>query len=625
MDSPYGGALSIVTRTIGAALKDCKYDAPDFESTIQESKGIGDISCSVAFRIARERKEKPVDVAKKISDHMIRPKGVAKVTVENGYINFHLERETFTKEVLGFASALDDAKPVSGSGKGERVIIEYPSVNPNKPWHLGHLRNALLGSTIANLHGACGYEVEREDYIDDLGAQVVESLWGCLNLGSKPTAKFDLWLGEEYVKVHKMLEEKPDEMKPKLSKLMQLIEQDGTSEAKKAREVSELCVQAQNETAFKYRVYHDVMVWESDIIANKLLKQALEIMERKKFTNKPKTGEYKGCIVVDLNSIEDLPEKLKNLKENIKVLVRSDGTPTYVAKDIAFHMWKFGMIPNTFKYTTFIDPQPNGRPMYTTSSAGKNMDFGNVKKAINIIDSSQGFEQLVMKTAFAGIGRRDIADGIHHVAYGLVTVEGGSLSGRTGGWMAYTADLLIEEAKSKALSLIGDRFKLDKKEEHDIASKVALSAVRFEFLKIAPEKDLVFSWQKALNFEGNSGPYCMYTYARASRMLRDAKFTKPAAGMDSSIITSDHEFQLIKQISKLSEVVEKACVENRPNSIAEYASDLALMFSKFYEAVPVLKAKTEREKAARLALTFVFASTMRYALSLMGIPVVERM
>ncbi len=617
---------------IGAAIRNamekCGYDPAKLEGTLDFARGFGDMACSVAFRIGKEKGMNPKDVAGSIASAMSKPACVGEVRVEGGYMNFALVRESYVSDTLDYAFGIEVGAAASDLGNGEKVIVEYPSVNPNKPWHLGHLKNAVLGDAVANICAGAGYSVEREDFIEDLGLQVVESTWSYINVNKDPKGeKFDHWMGEEYVKINRHME--VNNIKNELSALLQKMESPGTSESKMARRLAETCVRAQNETAFAYGIYRDILVWETDMVAVDLFKKAIAMLVQAGFAKRLVDGQYDNCIGIDLGAISDLPPEFRGLKEKIKVLVRRDGTPTYVAKDIAFHMWKFGMVQDPFRYSEFIAAQPNGRPLYTTTSVdGKPMGFGRVKRAINIIDVRQDYPQSLLKLAFGAMGRADIAAGITHLSYGELELESGlSLSGRKGNWIGNTADDLLSEAKKKAMEILSDsRFKLTESEKDDVSSKVAIAAVKFDLLRQAPEKKTVFSWKRALNFEVVSGPYCQYMYARARRLLEDSKIGEAEIGKAGrAALGSDSEFELVKLISRLSDVVDKACTELRPNTLATYCIDLSAAFSKFYEDMPILKASSAEERVARLALTLSFARSIKYALALLGIETLDRM
>jgi arginyl-tRNA synthetase len=604
-------------------------DALQIESTITSAKSAanGDLSSSVPFKLAKLLKGKPSDIAKAIASGLGKVERVSKFEELNGYVNAFLEENAYGAEVLSRVLGEKLGYGASPVGRKERVMVEFPSVNPNKQWLVSHLRNALLGDSIANLLDFCSYAAEREDYIDDLGLQMAETLWGWENLKERPGSgkKFDLWLGEQYVDVNRRISEKP-EMKGELAELLKRMEEQGTEESRTARQIAERCVRAQAETAFAYGICRDVMIWESDIIRAELLRKAIDIALEKGVVERQADGKYAGCIVVRLGALAKFAKELEGSREDSKVLVRSNGAATYLAKDFAFHLWKFGITEGGFRYGKFIEAQPNGRPFYSTAAAGKPGDFGNAKKAVNIIDASQYYGQLILKLMFSLMGREDCAENLVHLSYGVVSVSEGKLSTRKGTWQtegkSYTADDLLKEAKAKALEIVSRSEKVsDRGSMGEISEKIAIAAIKFEYLRISPEKEIVFSWDKALNFEGDSGPYCLYTYARASRILEKAGAS--AAPHSFTRLSRGHDFELVKLMGRFQETVEKACSEYRPNVLTDYLLDLASEFSKFYEAMPVLKGGKAMEE--RLAVVAAFRQVMKNALALLGIGVVERM
>ncbi len=613
MESAYSIARKQITEALSAAAAKISTRGIEIESTIGMSKEFGDISSSIAFRIAKERRSSPNGIAEELARAIAKPECVASVSAEKGFVNFHLDKKGFAKLVLSW-----DAN-AHGEKEG-RVIVEYPSVNPNKPWHIGHLRNALLGDSVSRAFDYIGYSVEREDYIDDLGLQMAETLWWRISGNdAKPNGKFDHWLGEEYVKANEHMDEKS---KADIQKTMALMSQDGTYESTLLRELVTECIRAQRKTASDYQIFHDIMVWESDILRERILEKAMALMLKYGFVKKPNSGEYANCTVIDLDSIENLTDDLKGLKERMKVIVRSDGNATYLAKDIAFHMWKLGMLDDTFKFSVFMT-QEDGTKLMTTGKEGKGLRLPKADMAINIIDIRQSHPQSVLRAVFGAIGGKG-AERIRHLAYGEVELESGAISGRKGTWMGFSADDLIREAEKEARKRMSGRFSFSESEENEAVSSIALSAIKFEFLRISPERKIVFSWARALSFEGDSGPYAQYMHARATRILEEApkELLRAEAAMDS---ITDHEFRLIKLLSMEGDIVEKAARELRPNSIAEYVNDLAHGFSSFYENSPILKAESEDEKIFRLRLAGAFKGSMKRMLGLLGIDAIERM
>lgn len=606
---------------------------PDLKITIEQirnsiskpKKEYGDMSCSVALRISKMKGKKPADVASELMKNIGKSRYVSGIKEVGGYINITINEKEYSRQV--FEKVEKDGMRYGRSiiGEGKTAMVESPSVNPNKPWHIGHLRNALLGDSISNILDFCGYRVEREDYIDDLGLQIAESLWGYTHLGKTPDKKFDQWLGEQYVEVNKRMTD--EKVGKEVGELLKKMEHGDGEEARLEREVSEKCVGAQYETSYAYGIYHDVMIWESDIVRARLLQKALDMAIKKGALHKSTEGKNADCIVMDLNKVRNFAKDFENPEEKEKVIVRSDGTATYVAKDLAFHMWKLGIIKSEFKYM-LVGAQPEHK-LYSTAKSGDSEDFGNADLAVNIIDSAQRYEQLILKAILSVMGYSSESERITHVAYGKVEIEGGSLSGRQGGWMgegrAFTADQLLKEAVAKALEATEKSSKIpDKSKVKGIATAIGRSAIRFEFLRISPAKIVVFSWDTALNFEGNSGPYCMYTYARANRILDKAGYKRASLNsINVDAVERGQDFELIKLLGEAQENVEKAALEYSPNIITDYIIELTSVFSKFYETMPVIN--SGNSQSARMRLLDAYMQVVSNMFGLVGIDALKSM
>ncbi|MEM0074611.1 MAG: arginine--tRNA ligase [Candidatus Micrarchaeaceae archaeon] len=593
--------------------------------TIPESS-FGDISSSLAFVIAKQLKKNPKEIATKLAEHAKPGILVKSFSSVNGYVNAYFDETEYSKLVIG--SVLEEADDYGSSniGKDEKVIVEYPSVNPTKPWHVGHLRNALLGDAIANMLEFCGYRVERENYIDDLGLQMAETLWGYLHISKDPKGKkFDQFLGEQYVEVNRIIEQKG--VQEEIDTILKRMELGNTEEAKIARRLAEECVKAQYETSFAFGIYHDVLMWESNIVKSKLLESALSIAKRKGILEKVSEGDYKDCLVLDLEKAKAQAKEFENPKEKYKVLIRSNGVATYAMKDFAFHLWKFGLLMGNFRFSRFIEEQPNRKPLYTSSESGKDMAFGNAKKVVNIIDMGQSAEQDVVK-ALLELTAQGLSRELVHVAYGKVELEKGTLSGRKGGWLGeernYTADDLLKEAIKKVLEKTKESKKVAKEAAEETAKRIALSAIKFEYLRVSPEKGIVFSWENALNLQANSGPYVMYMYARARRILEKGEYKKAQlTEKDYKEIGRGPGFELIKIIGNAQDVFTSAAISYRPNTVAEYLLRLSALFSGFYEKEPVLGGGEARN--ARLAIVYITMQTIANGMLLLGITPAESM
>ncbi len=593
----------------------------DIENSITVPKeGHGDLSSSFCLALARRAKADPSKIAVAFAEAInagIEPGSmVRKAEPENGYLNLWLDEGRYGKAVLEAVIREGDEYGSSKSGSGKKVIVEFPSVNPNKPWHIGHLRNALLGDSISNIMSKNSYKVEREDYIDDLGLQMAEILWGLK--GEAENKKYDQYLGERYVAINSEISEKHAEEEVKA--LLTRMEEPESDEAKKVRELSERSVRAQYETAFSYGIYHDVMIWESEIVRSRLLKKAMDLLAERKITRVPKEGKYAGCVVVEADS-----KDVRAGEEKIKVFIRSNGAATYTAKDLAFHMWKLGLLDADLRYARFT-VQPNGKAVYSSAREGESRDFGNSDLAVNIIGSAQRHQQNVLREVFAAVGGSESR--ILHIAYGEVGIAGAGLSGRKGGWLGegrnYTADDLLAEMKQKTLEAVRKSERIEPGSDGAaIAGRIALAAIKFEFLRLDPEKKIMFDWERALDLNANSGPYCLYMYARAARILKKLGRDALPDGEEPEGVQRGYGFELVKLIGRAQETAEKACREYKPNIIAEYVLDLSQLFGQFYEHMPVLKAEEHRKE--RIAIVRAARQVIYNMLGLLGIQTVESM
>ena len=571
--------------------------------------GFGDLSSRISFDLAKKWGRSPVEITKEIYGKIGKHPHIERIATSGPYLNFFFSGAFF-------AEALEKAAKEPEYGKGDakegKVIIEFPSVNPNKPWHIGHLRNALLGDSVARILAFNGNAIEAMDYIDDLGLQAAQSLYGFLRDGKTPIGKLDHWVGMQYVEIAAEMESNPD-AKAKVEELLKKVEAGDAEIAEKARKLSEDVVRAQYETDFALGIYHDALVFESDIIRT-VFSEGLGKLKENNAIVLIKEGKNAGCWVVQLG------EKYKNMKDDQKILIRSNGTATYTGKDIIFQMWKLGLLQSKFNYVKFID-QPNGKPAYMTSKEGEAMDFGSGSRAINIIGVEQSYPQEVIKDTLRIIGYGKQASGMVHLAYEHAVLPEGKFSGREGTWMGNTVDEFIEEANDRAEGKITKEMDDDRKKE--IAKKVALAAIKFSFLRTSPEKKIVFDWDRALSFEGDSGPYLQYAYVRTLGILR--KWGGNVSELAASPAFNADEKEVLGIMLAFRETVEKAAADLRPHYIADYAIDLATAFSRFYTKNQVLNADSEENKINRLMIVSATMNTLRNTLNLMGIEAPEEM
>jgi len=573
---------------------------------------VGDFSSRLAFVLAKERRDNPAKLAAEIAAKLKKSGNFAKVVAAGPYINFYLSDKAYAdilKDVLEKGGTYGRGKKKDG-----KVVIEFPSVNPNKPWHIGHLRNALLGDSVARILEFDGYLVERMDYIDDLGLQVAQSLWGFLNYDSNPTGKFDTWLGHQYVGVAKKFEADKEVVEGVRDTLKAM--EDGENEiAEAGRKLAERAVEAQYETAFDFGVFHDVLIFESDILRT-IFKEGLEAIKGNDAVVLEDKGKNIGCMVVRLG--DELEKEFGKMENPDKVLIRSDGTAVYTGKDVIFHLWKFGKLEKDFGYEPFIK-QPNGKTAFKSSSGGNKMPFGHAWRVLNVIGVEQKYPQRVIAEVLRRLDYRKEASNLGHLSYEHVGLPDEKFSGRKGTWVGFTADELLAEAKSRVM----EKIKLDahSEQKESISKMVGVGAIRFSFLRTTSDKRITFKWDEALNMEGDSGPYLQYAFVRTQGILEK---THEKAAIESESF-NDAEKRLIRQLMLFPDIVARASKETAPHHIAQYSLELSTNFSGFYGASPVLSVEDPKVRHTRLAIVSATSIGLRNSLSLLGIECPKKM
>ncbi|MEM3111782.1 MAG: arginine--tRNA ligase [Candidatus Anstonellales archaeon] len=572
----------------------------------------GDVASTVSFQVAkRYGGKKPSEVAKEIEGNIGKDEWILKVEAVGPYLNFFLSDEFYS---YACARVIEMGERFGKERKdGGKILLEFPSVNPNKPWHVGHLRNAILGDCVGRLLEFVGRKVERQDYIDDLGLQVAESLWGYLNLERESVGKFDHWIGKQYVEVEKRMDS--EKVKEEVRALLKKMETGDKEISALHQEMVETCVRAQYETAIGMGVYHDVLIKESDIVST-IYKEGIELLLKSKSVVYEREGQNAGCIVARIRG-----EEFEGMKNPDVVLVRSDGTATYTAKDVIFHLWKFGKLKGRLKYRKFIS-QPNGKDCFISAQDGIEMEFGKADQCINVIGMEQTYQQKVVKEILRSLGYEKEAEALRHLSYEHAYLPSGRFSGREGTWIGYTADELIEEGIRRAREKVVRKMSEEEKEK--VAREVAIGAIRFSLVSKSPEKKIVFDWDKALSLEGDSAPYLQYAYARICGIISKGGGLKTEVKRKIAYRYTPEEKNLLKVILKFPEILEEAARELWPHRICEYALDIASAFNKFYTTSPVIKA-TGDEKEARIRILIASRNCIKNTLSLLGIAALEEM
>lgn len=593
---------------------------------------LGDLATTIGFSLAKELKKSPMVV---VNDHKDKLEELAsseflidKITTKGPYINIFFDHGKLAELTVRSVLKLGDAYGKSQEFKGKRALIESPAVNPSKPWHIGHARNAILGDTLCNILEWVGYEAVRLDYINDLGLQIAQVIWKLMQIDEKEgDEKYDHYLGHLYVEGQEAFEN-DETVQAAVREVSRRLEDFESKEAKLSAKMVTKCLNAQNETSYRLGIYHDYQAWESAIAHSGLLELAQKMMLASDNILKLEKGDKAGCIVADLSVIDEF----KDMKDPYKILFRSDGTRTYTGADVAFQLWKFGIIKDPFKYSLF-ENQPNGKPVLRTDLQGKRMNLGKFDIVMNVIGSRQAHPQRMVYTILDILGYSKESENSHHIAYEFVGLEDVDISGREGTWIGYSTDDVLDKATELARAEVEKRNpEEDDAFKDNVANQIAVGAVRYFMLNASPDRQITFRWDEALDFNGDAAPYLQYSHARAQRILEKAG-DDGSTDIDLTLLTTDAEFELVKVIAKFPEElleVMRSLKKNvwgtsfASNRVTAFTYGLANLFSKFYDSCPVLKADQEI-RASRLALVRAFKTTMANCLTVLGIPIVDRM
>lgn len=629
--NPWREMVQSIVGEIAAAAKIPREEISECLEIPPDSK-MGDLACTIAFQLAKIEGKNPVHIANEIAEELRKDKSessyISRIEVKGPYINIFLNKGIFTEMVLSSVVGLEGKYGKTQEFSNRRVMIEFPAVNPSKPWHIGHARNAVLGDTLGNLLTATGHDVTRIDYINDLGLQIAQLTWKLLQpTQTDAEEKYDWYLGRQYVDVQEAFQEDP-EVEKEVREIARQLEDLSSRASRVSTEMVTKCVKAQNQTAYTLGIYHDYQVWESTLSHSGLLSQAKEMVLEAESIFVMESGEKEGCVVARLDSLDEF----KEMKDPLKVLFRSDGTRTYTGADVALQMWKFGILSDPFRYSVF-EMQPNGKRVYRTALDGEKRDLGTFDSVFNVIGAAQAHPQRLIYAILELLGYEEESTNSHHVAYEFVGLEDEDFSGRKGTWIGYSADEVIEKAKTLAKKEVAKRNPEEDEEFFEnVASRIAAGAVRYFLLNASPDRKITFRWSEALDFNGDAAPYLQYSLARAQRIL-EKQDTGANQQRASSVLSEDAEFELVKSISRLAdEIIEVVDglkkhtwgTSFQTSRITAYCYQLATQFSKFYDTCPVLQAD-EEVKQARLYLVKAFKIAMTNCLRLLGIPIIERM
>lgn len=601
----------------------------------------GEMAVPAAFQLAKQLRMAPKKIAAELVDEIGPIPGVAALEVAgNGYINIRLDRGAY-------AAALLRGEPEAGVDAGEKVIVEHTNINPNKAAHIGHLRNATLGDTFVRMMRARGQRVEVQNYIDNTGVQVADVVVGFHYLEHQtsndvkaliadPAVRFDYHCWDLYARTSSYYKDHPDALQWR-SATLHAIEAGEGDVAELAHLVADAIVEAHLKTMLRLDVEYDVLPRESEILHLKFWASAFELLKERKAIYFETEGKNSGCWV------------MPGLSEEGKVIVRSDGTVTYVGKDIAYQLWKFGLLGKDFYYRPFKTYQ-DGRVLYVTTDqpVESGQQFGHGTRVYNVIDTRQSYLQDVVVAGLRGLGYDQQAAQSVHFSYEMVALSPRccadlgiplseedqkrpyvEVSGRKG--LGVKADDLIDTLIGKALEEVVSRHAENPAEENRrVATQIAVAALRYFLLKYTRNTVIAFDLQEALSFEGETGPYVQYSAVRARNILRKLeekgeKIPDFGAELSPEALARQLQFedfwQVLLAASKADSAVENAAVAGEPAHVARYAFQLAQAFSNFYQKYPIIHEENREKKVFLLWMTDFFHRQLERTAGILGIQI----
>lgn len=576
----------------------------------------GDLSTNLAMQLAKVFRKPPIQIANDLVNQLKNDSAFRELmdqveVIKPGFINFFFNWNALATVESKYQPPKDRAK--------HKVIIEHTSINPNKAAHIGHLRNSCIGDTMGRLYRLAGYNVEIHNYIDDLGNQLADTVVGLLHIPlTNKHQRFGDFCWDLYAEVNQAYQSNP-KLKEKREEVLHQLEEGDNNIAWQGYLVAEKIVREQIQEMAEFDIHYDLLIWESDIVREGFWEKAFQLLQQSNRFRKETSGPLAGCWVLKQSDDEE------NDDEHIqdKVLVRSNGILTYTAKDIAYHLWKFGLLESHFTYQPFQDQ------LWTTSRTGTSQPaYGQADEVLNVIDQRQEYPQQMVKEALKAVGLTQQAEHLHHVSYGVVSLSPATaamlgidtsdkkssytMSGRQG------IGIKISELIDQMENVIEEK----RTRKSGISSReIAIAAIRYYLLRFGLKTEIVFDMEQATEVTGNTGVYLLYGYTRAYNILKKAGIEtveKPAHLNREDLHSS--ELAILRQMITWHDTIESALKDAAPNYICNYAFELCSLFNHFYAECPVIQEENKQKRAFRLWLTQTYLQHLGEALTLLGLP-----
>lgn len=656
---------------IRAVLK-TKYDLAEEMVPLETPPDLrfGEVATPVALQLARKLRKAPKVIAQEMVAALGTVEGFAGFEVAGaGYINARLDRGAAAQMVVRAEGRSPSAQ--------DHALVEHTSINPNKAAHIGHLRNAILGDTFVRLLRAAGHKVDVQNYIDNTGVQVADVVVGFLHVEKRSvaeirqlvadcerrdagvgghTAGIDYYCWDLYARTSQWYGEGSEEEQAARKKLrydtLHAIEHGGNETAEVAELISTAVLRRHLETMLRLGIEYDFLPRESEILHLKFWEAAFEQLKKTGVLYFETEGKNKGCWVMTRPGAETAEGETD---EDAKVIVRSNGTVTYVGKDIAYHLWKFGLLGRDFGYKPFFQYGDRECWISTVQGEEKHPHFGGATAIYNVIDARQADPQANVIQALRGMGHTAEADHYTHFSYEMVAltprcaVELGysvseedqkkayiEVSGRKG--FGVKADDLIDKLIAATRAEVDARQTgRDEAERQRIAEQIAIGALRYFMLKVTRNSVIAFDFKDALSFEGETGPYIQYAVVRIRNIFRKgatspeaelAALTGAAHGSLSDYLTGEANediWALWLRAGRFSLVLDQCLAASEPAYLAKHAFQLAQEFNNFYHKHHILTEEDPGRKTFLLATAAVVLRELVKALALLGIESPEAM
>jgi arginyl-tRNA synthetase len=607
---------------------------------------MGEYALPFSFELAKRLRKAPRKIAEEVAVELPPIEGFEKPEVAGaGYLNFRLKRG----EAARLLAKGEIGRSIAREGK---ILVEHTSINPNKAAHIGHLRNSILGDTFVLLLRAAGRTVDVQNYIDNTGVQVADVVVGFTHLQKKSKAeiaalieqpKFDYYCWDLYARTSQWYEEAAENKKIRIE-VLHAIEQGGNELSEIAEMISRAVLRRHLETMDRLGIEYDFLPRESEILRLNFWALAFEQLKEKGVLYFETEGKNKGCWVMTRRGNEKIAGQSD---EDAKVIVRSNGTVGYVGKDIAYHLWKFGLLGRDFGYQKFYR-YPNGQQVWIScdpkEGEPEHPHFGGVSEIYNVIDTRQSDPQETVKEAIRLLGYNDKADHYTHFSYEMVALTPNAalsmgynvpqeewskpyieVSGRKG--FGVKADDLTDTLYHNSYNEVVKRHpEMGPAEASDIAKIISIGALRYFMLKFTKASVIAFDFKEALAFEGETGPYAQYAVVRATNIFRKAGIA-PEDALAYDIDFAKHFadtpeiWEIWLMAAKTAQIFELCIAQAEPAYAAKHAFQLAQLFNNFYHRHHILTEEDEGRKRFLLATAALVRRELITVLAAMGIAV----